>query len=88
MLRAIDSYRQEVDRLTKLAMGLKAPSVRFELLQIASSFRRLAEFADITAHKVISRKSAGIRVFFGLRFNLLRQVTRQRLRDDRPRVRQ
>jgi len=57
MPRAIDSYREQVDRLTKLAVGLKDPSIRFELLQIASSFRSLAEFADITTRNE-RRKSA------------------------------
>ena len=48
MARWIDSYREQVDRLSHLAADVEDPSLRFELLKIASSFRRLAEFANLT----------------------------------------
>ena len=39
-------YRQQAERLTFLAAETSSPATRLELLEIAASFRKLAEYAS------------------------------------------
>ena len=39
-------YRQQAERLTFLAAETSSPAMRLELLEIAASFQKLAEYAS------------------------------------------
>jgi hypothetical protein len=44
-----DFYRQEAERLAGLAAEVASPALRLEMLQIAASFLKLAEYAAFHA---------------------------------------
>jgi hypothetical protein len=47
-------YRQEAERIARLAMDARDPNLRLEMLEIAESFLKLAEHATAT-HLTVER---------------------------------
>ncbi len=43
---AASTYREQAERLTFLAAGTASPETRLELLEIAASFQKLADYAS------------------------------------------